>query len=357
MSRNITDALTDVLADITEHGSLVVARGQEQREVLSALVQIDRPTERVLTIPKRNNNIFAQIAETLWVLAGRNDLAFLTRYLPRAVDFSDDGATWRAAYGPRIRAWNQRVDQLTTVKARLDEDPNTKRAVISIFDPGQDHVETKDVPCNNWLHFMHRDGKLHLNVAVRANDAIWGFSGINFFEWSVLQELMATATGNQVGSLAWFVGTIHLYSRHYATAERILQSRGIKSCYEFGIETQPITIGLDELDDELPKVFLTEDLARHGDHLGAARHTSDISDPFFRSSAVMLRAYNAVLQDDKQNALRIIEELPVCDFRIAALEFLARKWHTRNLINLHRKEREYLHYYWALNDTTNAIAA
>jgi hypothetical protein len=59
VSRNITDTLTDVLADVSERGSLVVARGQEQREVLSTLVQIDRPTERVLAIPKRNNNISA----------------------------------------------------------------------------------------------------------------------------------------------------------------------------------------------------------------------------------------------------------------------------------------------------------
>ena len=356
MSRNITDALTDILADIFDRGSLVVARGDEQREVLSTLVQIDRPTERVLTIPRRNNNVFAQIAETLWVLAGRNDLAFLTRYLPRATHFSDDGATWRAAYGPRLRAWGSRVDQLATVKARLDEDPNTKRAVISIFDPGSDHVETKDVPCNNWLHFMHRDGALHLNVAVRANDAIWGFSGINVFEWSVLQELMANATGNRVGSLSWFVGTLHVYSRHYTTAERILHSRGIKSCYEFGIDAQPITIGLDELDDELQRVFLVEGLAQQGDHLDAARHMSEISDPFFRSSAVMLRAYNAFLQDDTQNVLRIIEELPVCDFRIAALEFLARKWRTRDLITPRDGEREYLQYYWALSDATSTLA-
>lgn len=108
MSRNLTDALIDVLADIHDNGQVVVARGQEQREVLSTLVQLTRPVERVVTVPGRANNVFAQIAETLWVLAGRNDLAFLSRYLPRAADFSDDGSTWRAAYGPRVRNWGGR---------------------------------------------------------------------------------------------------------------------------------------------------------------------------------------------------------------------------------------------------------
>jgi len=42
---------------------------------------------------------------------------------------------------------------------------------------------------------MIRDGKLHMNVIVRDNDAVWGFSEINSFEWSVLQEMMAYWTG------------------------------------------------------------------------------------------------------------------------------------------------------------------
>ena len=77
MSRNITDALIDVLQDIDARGQAVAARGSEQREVLGTLITIERPQERVLTIPHRNNNIFAQVAETLWVLAGRDDLRVL----------------------------------------------------------------------------------------------------------------------------------------------------------------------------------------------------------------------------------------------------------------------------------------
>lgn len=186
MSRNINDALIDVVEEINVRGDVVESRGGQQREIVGALVTIDRPRERILTVPNRNNNVFAQVAETIWVLAGRNDLDFLGRFLPRAHEFSDDGETWRAAYGPRLRAWGPgKVDQLAAVRNRLQEDPQTKRAVATIFDPALDNVETLDVPCNNWLHFLQRDGILALNVSVRANDAIWGFSGINVFEWSV----------------------------------------------------------------------------------------------------------------------------------------------------------------------------
>ncbi|MGL5808389.1 MAG: thymidylate synthase, partial [Nocardioides sp.] len=177
MARNLSEALVNVLGDVMVSGDEVVARGQTQRELRGHVQTITHPTERVLVLPGRANNVFAQIAETAWVLAGRDDLAYLAHYLPRAPEFSDDGKTWRAAYGPRLRNWRGQVDQLSAVADRLVEDPHTKRAVMTIFDPASDYGETKDVPCNNWLHFLQRDGQMHLSVAVRANDAIWGFSG------------------------------------------------------------------------------------------------------------------------------------------------------------------------------------
>jgi thymidylate synthase len=356
MSRNLTDALLTVLSDIEEQGTVVAARGSEQREILSALVTMERPTERVLTIPGRNNNIFAQIAETLWVLAGRDDLAYLSRYLPRAADFSDDGATWRAAYGPRLRAWAGEVDQLHQVRMRLTEDPHTKRAVATIFDPARDYVETLDVPCNNWLHFLHRDGLLHLHVAVRANDAIWGFSGINTFEWSVLHELMATTMGWKVGKLSWFVGTLHIYERHFETARQILRQRGIRSPYEFGIESPPITIGLDQLDDTLQQVFVVDELAHRGDHFGARVENKAIDDPFFSAAATMLRAHAAYNGGTgRTDALAVLDELPTCDFRIGGIEFLSRKLGPGELGDLRPGEADYFNYYWAMRDAATLL--
>ena len=102
---NQTEALVQVLREIDNNGREVTTRGFTQKEILSSLITIDNPNERAIVLKNRNNNIFALIAETLWVLGGRNDLGFLSHYLPRAIDFSDDGLTWRAAYGPRLRNW------------------------------------------------------------------------------------------------------------------------------------------------------------------------------------------------------------------------------------------------------------
>jgi len=98
--------------------------------------------------------------------------------------------TWRGAYGPRLRNWFG-VDQVAAVFQLLRADHASRRAVINLFDPSRDFAQSKDVPCNNWLHFLIRDGHLVLNVVTRSNDIMWGFSGINTFEWSVLHEMMA----------------------------------------------------------------------------------------------------------------------------------------------------------------------
>jgi thymidylate synthase len=356
MSRNVNEALLEVLDTIDRQGTVVRSRGGEQKEVLGALVTIDRPQERVLTVPHRNNNVFAQLAETVWVLSGRDDLAFLGRYLPRAAEFSDDGMTWRAAYGPRLRAWGaDKVDQLAAVRARLTEDPLTKRAVATIFDPALDNGETLDVPCNNWLHFIQRDATLHLNVAVRANDAIWGFSGINVFEWSVLQEITARTLGWSVGRMSWLAGTMHVYERHYAAAARMVGNHGLRSVYEFGIPALPVLTGLDSLDATLDEVFEVESLARNGSHDQARRANSLISDPFFAATATLLRAYNAFTdRTDPAAALRIVDELPLSDLRLAATEYLSRRSRNRR-VPLLPEEAEYFAHYWDVLDSAAAL--
>ena len=35
---------------------------------------LERPLERYLFLPKRHNDVFAQFAETMWMLAGRDDI-------------------------------------------------------------------------------------------------------------------------------------------------------------------------------------------------------------------------------------------------------------------------------------------
>lgn len=224
LDRGINDAIPQLMRVVMNDGDEVPSRVGRTYELTHVGVTLRDPRDRYTTVPGRKPNIAAQIAETMWVLAGRDDIEWLSHYLPRAADYSDDGEIWRGAYGPRLRYWGGDFDQIAHIIDLLQNDGTTRRAVASIYDAEIDSKPGKDIPCNNWLHFTSRLGRVDLHVAIRSNDLMWGWSGINMFEWSALQEIVAGYAGQTVGDLHFSITSLHLYDRHWAKAEQLGQS-------------------------------------------------------------------------------------------------------------------------------------
>jgi thymidylate synthase len=265
---NITGALPRLARHVMSQGSIVGSRlGEQTRESLDVHLELTRPWEREILLPARAASLPAQIAETMWVLAGRNDVAWLSHYLPRAADFSDDGETWRGGYGPRLRHWpmdewhgNVAVDQLRWVVDLLRREPETRRAVISIYDPARDSRDGKDIPCNNWLQFIQRDGELHLFVTIRSNDLIWG-NAINTFEWSALLEVVAGLVRVPMGPMHLNITSLHIYDRHWEKANAIASDH-VAVYQESPRFVAPISV--DGFDDLVAQWFGIEEKIRTG---------------------------------------------------------------------------------------------
>ena len=270
--RTVDDALPALMAAVLDTGVEVDSRVGRTKELTHVTIELLEPWKRGITQGDRRASLPAQIAETMWVLAGRNDVAWLSHYLPRAADFSDDGEVWRGGYGPRIRDWQKPgvpqgkgTDQLGHVVELLRSDPGTRRAVINIYDPAVDTHPGKDIPCNNWLHFLNRDGALDLAVTIRSNDLMWGWSGINSFEWSALQEIVAGLVGLEVGSLVFHISSLHLYERHWEKARRITERPTTRPTYEgprFSLSDSHGPWSPDELDGLIQAWFQLEEQIR-----------------------------------------------------------------------------------------------
>lgn len=307
--RNTEQAFLSLLRTIADVGEEISVRGSVTREITSQQIEITNPRERVVVIPGRNNNVFASIAESLWVLAGRDDVAYLEGYLKRAGDYSDDGLTWRGAYGPRLRNWYG-TDQLQQILTILRDEPASRRAVATLYDPARDFVDTKDVPCNNWLHFLRRNGQLHLHVAARSTDIWWGFSGINIFEWALLLEMMANWLGDEPGHLTFTTSSLHLYEQHYPKAITVLDQEPHTATYPDSDERRVprFTTPWAQFDDVLDSWFRLEDQLRTGADLVTLEVPFD--DPLLRQYIAMIDIYWAFKRGTPQQDL---------DFRIAAL--------------------------------------
>jgi thymidylate synthase len=301
---DVESAFLGELRHIVQDGTEISVRGHLTREVRARVVEVTNVRERYIVVDGRHNNVFASIAESMWVIAGRNDLGYLRAYLPRAHEFSDDGATWRAGYGPRLRSWNG-VDQLAELVKLLTEEAYSRRAVATLFDPERDFVDSKDIPCNNWLHFMVRDGAVDLHIAARSTDIWWGFSGINAFEWTLLLEMMAFWLGYAPGRLVFFSSSMHLYERHFSRATRVLDKATPRVRSGAGLS---FATPWRAFHGEMAEWMRVEQAMRSGTSL--ARAQCELTDPLMIAYAKMIDVFWAFERREPQASL---------DARLAAL--------------------------------------
>jgi hypothetical protein len=177
------------------------------------LTTVARPLERVLFHEGRDANPVFHLMEAIWMLAGRNDVAFVQQFNSRIGQYSDDGAVFNAAYGHR---WRQHfgTDQLVNVIKKLRADPGTRQAVIQMWDADDLMADTKDRPCNMQLIFEINEG-LNMTVINRSNDMWYGYAGANIVHMTMLQELVARAVDVPLGVYRTFSTNLHVYTELY----------------------------------------------------------------------------------------------------------------------------------------------
>lgn len=187
---------------------LVTTRGQ--RRIMAPTIWVTEylsPTERVLFHPVRDANPFFHLMDGLYMLSGRADVKWLYRWLPRVAEYSDDGFGFYGAYGMRMRIG----DQLYEAVQRLRRDKHSSRAVIALYFHTDSQYQGKDLPCNCTIFLDIKHGRLHMTVANRSNDMLWGAYGSNVVQFSMLMEFIAAQLGCELGVYTQFSHNTHVY--------------------------------------------------------------------------------------------------------------------------------------------------
>lgn len=209
---------------IMKNTPLQESRDGDVYEILDVKTHILNPYRRCVGGYGRNINVFFLLAEAMWIFVGRKDVEFLKIFNENMVKYSDDSFTFHAPYGFRIRHWGEPselcknvnafcgFDQLREVLRVLDENPNTRQAVISIWNPLLDlGVSTKDMPCNDMLMFKIRDKKLITTIQNRSNDLHFGLP-TNIFQFSFMTELMSQCLNVELGTQTHNSQSLHIYT-------------------------------------------------------------------------------------------------------------------------------------------------
>lgn len=337
------DCYVGAVRGIQQNGDIVVSRGLETKEIRPAMFIFSNPKERFLTCPGRLIHPFFQVLESIWILGGRGDVKWISKYLKNMEKYSDGKEEFHAPYGIRMREYGMNrdhgfhiiddsIDQFQNCYDYLNDDPETRHAVMSFWNPHFDHVDvdTIDRPCNITFHFLIRNGNLDLTIFNRSNDVHWGLFNANVVQFSVMLESMAMLLGVPVGKQIHMIDSLHFYTDNPLT-EEVLSSNKKESNFNVYKYVRPHSFGLrNELGIDswglfnycLSDFFKDEDKIWRGKLNDGVLH-NDFS--YLRDALYVARSFFFYKNGDYPRAIENICEVKARDILVTCCEYLARK--------------------------------
>lgn len=166
------------------------------------------------------------LGELLWFLAGSSDVnelhalgiriwdgnAYAPYWIGKARFEGDAGRN----YGQQWRDWiapdGHHVDQLRDVIRNIGEHPESRRHVVSAWNPAE-LDQTSLPPCHALFQFFVADGKLSLMMYQRSCDLFLGVP-FNMAEYAVLLHLVARFTNLVPDEFIHVLADAHIYRDH-----------------------------------------------------------------------------------------------------------------------------------------------
>jgi len=215
---NIPDGVNgyvDLVQHVLKHGKEAAPRGMKTREIEDAIIRIENVHDTLPLGVNRGTVPGIGAVEACQLLAGATTPKLVMAVGPMFKNYAEDNGLFHGAYGSRT------VDQYGPIIERLKADPDTRQAVVTIWDPVLDLLPSKrDYPCTILHQFRIRDNKLNMSVYMRSND-VWLGAAYDFFQFTRVQIAIASVLGIAPGTYAHHVGSLHIYEQHYDAAESL----------------------------------------------------------------------------------------------------------------------------------------
>jgi thymidylate synthase len=171
------------------------------------------------------------IRELLWFLAGDTNIKYLTDHNVHIWDaWADQKGDLGPVYGAQWRAWrgpdNDQIDQITQVIEQIRSNPNSRRHIVSAWNPSvlpdetvspQDNVKAGRAAlasCHAMFQFHVADRKLSCQLYQRSADTPVGLV-FNIAQYSLLTHMVAQQCDLQPGDFIWTGGDCHIYLNQF----------------------------------------------------------------------------------------------------------------------------------------------
>lgn len=209
----------DIVEAVLRDGRLTSPRGQATTELLDVVIEVEDPFDVLPVGIGRGLNLGIAAYEAAQLVAGVSEPDVITKIAPQFERYMDNGAFW-GAYGRRVG------DQLEAVVRKLSEDPDSRQAVVTLWNPDMDNTPGKsDYPCTVMFQFLIRDGELIMHTTMRSND-VWLGLAYDAFMFTQCQITIAGALGVDVGSYHHHAVSLHLYERDVPKVGQLVRPTG-----------------------------------------------------------------------------------------------------------------------------------
>lgn len=109
------------------------------------------------------------------------------------------------------------VDQITQVIEQIKTNPNSRRLIVSGWNPGEAE-QVALPPCHTLFQFFVADNKLSCQLYQRSADLFLGVP-FNIASYALLTHMVAQVCGLEVGEFIWTGGDCHIYQNHREQVE------------------------------------------------------------------------------------------------------------------------------------------
>ena len=167
------------------------------------------------------------IHEILWFLKGETNIKYLNENGVKIWDeWADSNGDLGPVYGFQWRNWNNNgIDQIVDVIEALKSNPNSRRMLVTAWNPGvlpntdknfEENVANGKAalpPCHAFFQFYVHNNKLSCQLYQRSADIFLGVP-FNIASYALLTEMIAHVCGYESGEFIHTFGDAHIYNNH-----------------------------------------------------------------------------------------------------------------------------------------------
>lgn len=223
-------AYLDLMQDVVDNGFNKGDRtGVGTRSVFGRQLRFDLQDGFPLVTTKKVH-LRSIIYELLWFLNGSTDNNWLKeRKVSIWNEWALEDGDLGPIYGKQWRSWQcpdgRVVDQISEVIEQIKTKPNSRRLIVSAWNPAelpdesigpQDNVREGRMalaPCHCLFQFYVADGKLSCQLYQRSADLFLGVP-FNIASYALLTHMIAQQCDLDVGEFVHTFGDCHLYQNH-----------------------------------------------------------------------------------------------------------------------------------------------